>query len=105
MKQISIHPSIEFSNWLIVGLDTAFFDDSPLFFRGKICDPTQKAFLRDIRRQADEKGQMVFLLTHHLPMNLPGTELSVVWDEHVIFTENDVTERYINQKGEVEFEI
>ena len=185
--------SIVFGSWLIVGLDTAFYDDSPRVFRGKICDPAQKQFLQDIRRQSDEKGQKLFLLTHHLPMNLPGTELTVVWDEvvaddalgkapdywyyghshhgavysaasaaakegtrcrvsghgstphaspwelkkysgpgqsiqwfantpyrgdvpehekrilngftHVIFTEDNVVERYINQKGEVEFEI
>ena len=35
-----------------VGLDTAFYDHSPLFFRGTINDPVQKEFLRNIRQQA-----------------------------------------------------
>lgn len=66
-----------------VGLDTAFYDHSPLFFRGTINDPVQKEFLRNIRQQAVEKNQKVFLLTHHLPTNLAGTELTSVWQEVV----------------------
>jgi hypothetical protein len=82
-QQGTTYFSIEFGNWIIAGLDTAFYDDSPLFFRGTIRDPVQKAFLRDIGRQAEERKQKVFLLTHHNVMNLNGTELSPLWEEVV----------------------
>lgn len=73
--------SIEFGNWIIVGLDTAYYDDSVVFFAGTLRDPAQKAFFQDIRRQIEMTGQKVVLLTHHLGLAPNGTQRMKLWGE------------------------
>lgn len=75
--------SLEFGEWMVVGLDCAYHDTSPMFFRGTISDPDQKAFLQEIAQQVERKGQRIFLMTHYNPINLAGTETNSLWDEIV----------------------
>ena len=80
-QQGTTYFSIEFGDWIIVGLDTAYFDESPVMFQGIVDDPAQKAFLREIGRQAEETGQKVVLLTHHNGLDVDGSKRTKLWNE------------------------
>lgn len=67
--------SITFGNWLIIGLDTAYFDSSFLFMDGALKDPAQVKFLQ----QAGASGKKIFLLSHHNPINEVGNGKQMLW--------------------------
>ncbi len=74
--------SVDFGEWLIVGLDTAYHDMSPLQLAGAINDTAQKTFLREtIREQAERTGQKIFLLTHNNAYTHDGTATTNIWDD------------------------
>lgn len=70
---------IRFGEWLIIGLDTAYYDQSTLFMDGALTDPAQVAFLQ----AAGKTGQKIFLLTHHNPLNETGTAKTGLWNQVV----------------------
>jgi protein tyrosine/serine phosphatase/phosphoglycolate phosphatase-like HAD superfamily hydrolase len=73
--------SIEFGDWLVVGLDVAYFDDSPILGDGALTDANQKAFLKDIRTRADREKMKVIVLTHHTGISRDGTKRTKLWSE------------------------
>lgn len=59
--------SIEFGNWLIVGLDSAYYTDSKLFMEGAL-GQTQINYLKSL----DLQGKKLMILTHHNPIPESG---------------------------------
>ena len=75
--------AVEFGDWIVVGLDTSYFDPSLMYDTGAVRDPDQTAFLKRVREQVDKTGQKVFLLTHHLALSADGTKTTSLWDDVV----------------------
>jgi hypothetical protein len=75
--------SVEFGDWILIGLDSAYHDTSPLYDVGTVSDPDQTAFLREIREQVDRTGQKTFVMCHHNGLNLEGTETTNLWNDIV----------------------
>ncbi|WP_438853998.1 metallophosphoesterase family protein [Agromyces sp. M3QZ16-3] len=75
--------AVEFGDWIIVGLDSAYAAELPLMYDGKIQDEHQRAFLRRVREQSDRTGQKVFVMTHHHALLPEGNEKSSLWDDVV----------------------
>src|SRR5258708_39731579 len=76
-QQNTSYFQIEFGNWLIIGLDTAYYDPSFFFFAGAISDPGQIGFLK----QAAASGKKIMLLTHHNPIDITGSSQLGLWGQ------------------------
>lgn len=78
--------AITFSDWIIIGLDSAYDIDFPtnttipFLLEGRITDATQLAFLSD-GVQLDLTGKTVIVLTHHTAMDTAGTATNQLWDD------------------------
>jgi len=79
-QQGTSHFAVELGDWIIVGLDTAYYDPSLLVSAGSL-DPGQLDFLQRVRSRAGQGGKRIFVMTHHLAMNEEGTETTSLWDQ------------------------
>ncbi|MGH2552835.1 MAG: metallophosphoesterase family protein, partial [Chitinophagaceae bacterium] len=70
---------IAFGNWLIIALDSAYFDTSVMFMDGAITDAWQKNFLN----QAGASGKKICILTHHNPLSTNGKKKLALWNQVV----------------------
>ncbi len=61
--------AIENDKWIVIGLDSAYYDQSPLFMNGALIDDDQINFIKDL----DTANKTVIVLTHHNPTNIEGT--------------------------------
>jgi hypothetical protein len=67
---------LEFGNWVILGLDSAYFDPSTLYMqgaRGNAPDDPQQKFISTAYGNLSDKK--VFVMTHHNPMTFDGASL------------------------------
>jgi Calcineurin-like phosphoesterase len=71
-QQQTSYFAIESDNWAIVGLDTAYFDDSAGFMDGALTDPWQIEFLR-----AFKDKQHLIVLTHHNALTTSGSAIAL----------------------------
>jgi hypothetical protein len=68
--------AINFKNWVIVALDSAFYDKSLMVMKGAITDGTntyQQDFVKSLNISPD---QQIVLLTHHNGLNYDGTVIN-----------------------------
>lgn len=77
IQQDTSYFSIESDKWVIVGLDTAYFDQSSLFMNGALTDEHQINFLSSLVTA----GKKVIVLTHHNPTNIEGTLPIGLWNQ------------------------
>lgn len=66
--------AILLKNWVIIGLDSAYYDKSFMVMKGALTDGTntyQQDFIRSLNIPAD---QQILLLTHHTGVSYDGTE-------------------------------
>jgi len=61
--------ALQSDNWIIIGLDTAYYDPSSLFMNGALTDDDQINFIKGL----DTANKTVIVLTHHNPTNIEGT--------------------------------
>jgi len=61
--------AIQSAKWIIIGLDTAYYDKSDLFMNGALTDANQINFIKSL----NTANKTVILLTHHNPTNIEGT--------------------------------
>jgi len=61
--------AIQTDKWIVIGLDTAYYDKSPLFMNGALTDDNQINFIRGL----DTANKKIIVLTHHNPTNIEGT--------------------------------
>lgn len=69
--------SIDIGDWILVGLDSAYFDESSLYMDGSlykdIATGIQYDFLNDISKQ----GKPIFLMTHHNGIGIKDQEFTI----------------------------
>lgn len=68
---------LEFGNWVILGLDSAYFDPSTLYLKGALgnaANTQQRDFIKSI--YGDLRGKNIFVMTHHNPMSFDGTSIT-----------------------------
>jgi hypothetical protein len=71
-QQNTSYFAIQNEKWIIIGLDTAYYDKSPLFMDGALNDANQINFIKSL----DTANKSVILLTHHNPTNIDGTSIA-----------------------------
>jgi 3',5'-cyclic AMP phosphodiesterase CpdA len=71
--------SIEFEDWLILGLDSAYYDPSLLYMDGALVDSNQIGFIKSF----DLTGKKVMVLTHHNAITTDGQRKMGLWDNVV----------------------
>ena len=69
--------AIQNDSWVIIGLDTAYHDPSPLFMHGALTDDAQINFIHTL----DTANKKVIVLTHHNGTNIEGTQPLPLWDQ------------------------
>ncbi|HKN28963.1 MAG TPA: metallophosphoesterase [Roseiarcus sp.] len=69
--------SIEFGNWVIFGLDSAYYDTSILVMDGAIKDSDQLNFISTF----DLTDKKVMVLTHHNGLSTDGTVITSLWND------------------------
>ncbi|MBT0569056.1 metallophosphoesterase [Curvibacter sp. CHRR-16] len=70
--------ALEFGDWVIAGIDTAYFDPSNLYMRGGLGEPKvnpQYAFLQQIT-QNKKDGKKVILMSHHTGISTDGSAVN-----------------------------
>lgn len=81
----STYFSLEIGDWIVVGLDSAYYDQSFLYMDGAIHNGTdgmeQVEFLK---KNAAIKGKQLLLLTHHNGIEYNGSDINkTLWDQVV----------------------
>jgi hypothetical protein len=76
--------ALQFENWIIVGIDSAYFDPSGLYMDGGLgevgLDP-QFDFLRQIAAE-QQKGKKVILMSHHTGISTDGSQFNQpLWND------------------------
>ncbi len=73
--------ALEFGNWIIAGIDSAYFDPSTLYMDGGLGDKTknpQYQFLRQVKAS----GKKVIVMSHHTGLSTDGRHSSkYLWDD------------------------
>lgn len=86
--------SLEVGDWIIVGVDSAYFDKSHLYMDGAIFNDEggqeQVDYLNKYKNIAVEEGKQLLVLTHHNPIEYDGSgfvdskkNLGSLWDQVV----------------------
>lgn len=65
--------ALTYNDWVIIGLDSAYFDPSMLYMKGAINDPQQQKFVNSLGDLSDKK---VLTMTHHNPMIYDGSAIT-----------------------------
>jgi hypothetical protein len=66
--------AIQSDKWIVIGLDSAYYDKSQLFMNGALSDDAQINFVKGL----DTANKKVIVLTHHNPTNIEGTGLGTL---------------------------
>lgn len=68
--------ALEYQEWLLIGLDSAYFDPSHLYMQGALGDTAntqQQAFVKSL---GDLHGKKILVMTHHNPMSYDGGSIT-----------------------------
>jgi len=68
--------ALTYQNWVILGLDSAYYDTSALYKHGAITDQAQLDFIREVMA-GPGAGKQVIVLTHHNPISYDGKTVSL----------------------------
>jgi len=68
-QQNTSYFAIQSDKWIIIALDTAYYDMSDLFMNGALTDDNQINFIKSL----NTSGKTVIVMTHHNPTNIDGT--------------------------------
>jgi len=74
--------ALEYGQWLVLGLDSAYFDPSPLYMDGALFDPKspdnpQVQWLKGL----DTTGKKILVLTHHTGLSVDGSRVTTLWSQ------------------------
>lgn len=78
-KKPSSYFSIEYGDYLILGLDSAY-NATGMYMQGRITDSGQLKFINE----AVKKGKKLILMTHHNPMETYGNATNPLWADVVM---------------------
>lgn len=65
--------AITYGNWVIVALDTAYYDKSTMYMYGGLYDQNQLNFIKNLNISPSQK---IILMTHHTGLSADGTSLT-----------------------------
>lgn len=65
--------AVTFGNWVIIGLDTAYYDSSKMYMDGALYDAAQIKFIKDLKISSTQK---IILMTHHTGLSADGKSLT-----------------------------
>lgn len=68
--------ALEFGNWVLLGLDSAYYSGSLLYMNGALGQPDhteQAKFIRKLREEGKLAGKKIIILTHHNGLEYDGT--------------------------------
>lgn len=68
-QQNTSYFAIQSEKWIMIGLDSAYYDPSHLFMNGALNDDNQISFIKSL----NTANKTVIMLTHHNPTNVEGT--------------------------------
>lgn len=68
--------AISFQDWLLFGLDSAYYDTSTLFASGALSDSGQLSFINKVMAQPGNANKKIIILTHHNAFTYDGLGLS-----------------------------
>lgn len=71
-QQHTSYFAILYNDWVITGLDTAYFDQSTFHLEGAIKDENQLAFIKSLKINDHQK---IILLTHHAALLIDGSAI------------------------------
>ena len=69
LQQNTSYFALQSDKWIIIALDTAYYDKSSLFMNGALTDDNQINFIKSL----NTTGKKVIVITHHNPTNVQGT--------------------------------
>lgn len=78
--------ALQFKNWLLGGIDSAYYSDSITYLKGGLGKPDkhdpQYGFLQDFKAYADAGGMTTLLMSHHNPITTFADGLfGSLWDD------------------------
>lgn len=78
LQQNTSYFAIQSDKWIIIALDTAYYDKSELFMNGALTDDNQINFIKGL----NTANKKVIVMTHHNPTNVEGTATAplILWD-------------------------
>ena len=81
LQQNTSYFALQSGKWIIIALDTAYYDKSSLFMNGALTDDNQINFIKSL----NTTGKKVIVITHHNPTNVEGTVTAPLplWDQLV----------------------
>ncbi|MBL4692281.1 MAG: metallophosphoesterase [Magnetovibrio sp.] len=69
--------ALDYGNWIIIGLDSAYFDPSNLYMQGAVGGPEQQDFVDSLGLVSGaNKDKKVMVMTHHNPMSYDGQDIT-----------------------------
>ena len=71
--------AVEFGNWILFGLDSAYYDPSPLYMAGALNDANQIAFIKSFNLT----GKQIMVVTHHNGLTTDGQAKTGLWNQVV----------------------
>lgn len=69
--------ALEFQDWLIFGLDSAYYDSSTFFLDGALTDTDQLGFINNF----DLQGKNIMVMTHHNGLSVDGSATTALWTD------------------------
>ena len=66
---------LEFGDWLLLGLDSAYFDPSTLYMKGALGNAQNTQQQDFVKSYGNLKDRKVFVMTHHNPMSYDGSQI------------------------------
>ncbi len=72
-QQGSSYFAVVFKDWVIIGLDTAYYDKSSLYMDGVLNDANQQLFIKSLGITAAQK---VIVMCHHVGIQLDGQSVN-----------------------------
>lgn len=69
-QQNTSYFALQSDKWIIIALDTAYYDKSSLFMNGALTDDNQINFIKSL----NTSDKTVIVITHHNPTNVAGTQ-------------------------------
>ena len=80
-QQNTSYFALQSDKWIIIALDTAYYDKSSLFMNGALTDDGQINFIKTL----NTTGKKVIAITHHNPTNVEGTSTAQLplWNQLV----------------------
>ena len=81
-QQSTSYFALQNKNWIIVGLDSAYFSNADkLYMDGALDSGHQLPFLKQKAEQAQSQGQGLIVLTHHNGLAGDGSSKETLWRE------------------------